>query len=149
MEEKKNEKNEPLPYELDAMHGKDMPDGLAHYDQMCYLALESLYGLYRAGKITKENAAERKRQIIYSRDIIIKHEKNQDRLAVAIGKTYIRVEQLVTKYREQRKALQGSVSMDSLASLIKTMDDIIETLYPTIPSVKMEDIVTERTDKHE
>lgn len=47
-----------------AMHGTGMPKGLTQSAQLYYLSMERLYGLYRNGTYTRQQAKECKQEII-------------------------------------------------------------------------------------
>lgn len=53
-----------LPYEKEAMHGLDMPDGLEQPDQLMFLCLRQLYGQKRAGLIERNRAALEKSKLL-------------------------------------------------------------------------------------
>ena len=47
-----------------AMHGGDMPNGLNGPEQQLFLSFRYLYGIYRLGRISKENAKTEKGKIL-------------------------------------------------------------------------------------
>ena len=52
-----------FPYEREAMHGDEMPDGLTLYDQAAFQALRCLYKSYYAKTIDRDTASREKRMI--------------------------------------------------------------------------------------
>lgn len=55
-----------FPFERDAMKGEPLPPKLDIADSCLYVALKSLYAMYRAGLIKRKEAAEEKRRLIYN-----------------------------------------------------------------------------------
>lgn len=53
-----------LPYEKEAMHGLDMPDGLGQPDQLMFLCLRQLYGQKRVGLIERNQAVREKGKLL-------------------------------------------------------------------------------------
>lgn len=53
-----------LPYEKEAMHGLNMPDGLEQPDQLMFLCLRQLYGQKRAGLIERNRAVLEKSKLL-------------------------------------------------------------------------------------
>ena len=53
-------------FERDAMKGDPLPQKLDIADSCLYVALKSLYAMYRAGLINRKDAAEEKRKLIYN-----------------------------------------------------------------------------------
>lgn len=53
-----------LPYEKEAMHGLDMPDGLEQPDQLMFLCLRQLYEQKRAGLIERNRAVQEKGRLL-------------------------------------------------------------------------------------
>ena len=49
-----------------AMQGQPLPEGLDIADSCLYIALKYLYAMYRSGLITRKDAAEEKRRLIYN-----------------------------------------------------------------------------------
>lgn len=56
--------SEVLPYEKDAMLGKEMPKGLAYPDQILYLQLRLLYDTHKRGLIDRETAKSEKADML-------------------------------------------------------------------------------------
>ena len=55
-----------FPFERDAMKGSPLPPKLDIADSCLYMALKSLYAMYRAGLIKRKEATEEKRRLIYN-----------------------------------------------------------------------------------
>lgn len=51
-------------YEVQAMNGEEMPDGLSYPDQILFLELRLLYGQYRKGEVSRETAVREKRKLL-------------------------------------------------------------------------------------
>lgn len=56
-------KNE-FQWELNAMRGEEMPDGLSTPDQMLYLSLRMLYNQYKTGIVSREVASREKKKLL-------------------------------------------------------------------------------------
>ena len=56
-------KNE-FQWELNAMRGEEMPEGLSTPDQMLYLALRMLYNQYKTGIVSRETASREKKKLL-------------------------------------------------------------------------------------
>ena len=55
-----------LAFERQAMQGKPLPKGLDIADSCLYVALKSLYAMYRNKLISRKDATEEKRRLIYN-----------------------------------------------------------------------------------
>lgn len=53
-------------FEKDAMQGKPLPKGLDIADSCLYIALKYLYSMYRNKLISRQDAAEEKKRLIYN-----------------------------------------------------------------------------------
>ena len=53
-------------FEKEAMHGQPLPKGLDIVDSCLYIALKNLYAMYRNKLISRKDATEEKRQLIYN-----------------------------------------------------------------------------------
>ena len=53
-------------FERDAMQGKPLPKGLDIDDSCLYIALKNLYAMYRNKLISRKDATEEKRRLIYN-----------------------------------------------------------------------------------
>lgn len=53
-------------FEREAMKGKQLPKGLDIADSCLYIALKNLYAMYRNKLISRKDATEEKRQLIYN-----------------------------------------------------------------------------------
>lgn len=53
-------------FEKDAMHGKPLPKGLDIADSCLYVALKNLYAMYRNKLISRKDATEEKKRLIYN-----------------------------------------------------------------------------------
>lgn len=53
-------------FEKDAMHGKLLPKGLDIADSCLYVALKNLYAMYRNKLISRKDATEEKKRLIYN-----------------------------------------------------------------------------------
>lgn len=53
-------------FEREAMQGKPLPQGLDIADSCLYVALKNLYAMYRNKLISREDAKEEKRRLIYN-----------------------------------------------------------------------------------
>ena len=53
-------------FEKEAMQGKPLPKGLDIADSCLYVALKSLYAMYRNKLISRKDATEEKRRLIYN-----------------------------------------------------------------------------------
>ena len=53
-------------FERQAMHGEPLPQGLDIADSCLYIALKNLYAMYRNKLISRKDATEEKRQLIYN-----------------------------------------------------------------------------------
>lgn len=53
-------------FEGQAMYGKPLPQGLDIVDSCLYIALKNLYAMYRNKLISREDATEEKRRLIYN-----------------------------------------------------------------------------------
>lgn len=53
-------------FEKDAMQGQPLPKGLDIADSCLYVALKSLYAMYRNKLISRKDATEEKRRLIYN-----------------------------------------------------------------------------------
>lgn len=51
-------------WELNAMRGEEMPDGLSTPDQTLYLQLRMLYNQYKTGIVTREVASREKKKLL-------------------------------------------------------------------------------------
>jgi hypothetical protein len=56
--------SEIIPYEQDAMLGKEMPKGMEYPDQILYLQLRMLYDTYKRGLIDRETAKGEKAELL-------------------------------------------------------------------------------------
>ena len=53
-------------FEKDAMQGQPLPKGLDIADNCLYVALKNLYAMYRNKLISRKDAAEEKKRLIYN-----------------------------------------------------------------------------------
>ena len=53
-------------FEREAMQGKPLPQGLDIADSCIYVALKNLYAMYREKLISRKDATEEKRRLIYN-----------------------------------------------------------------------------------
>ena len=53
-------------FERQAMHGEPLPQGLDIADSCLYVALKNLYAMYRNKMISRKDATEEKRRLIYN-----------------------------------------------------------------------------------
>ncbi len=53
-------------FEMEAMQGNPLPKGLDIADSCIYVALKNLYAMYRNKLISRKDAAEEKRRLIYN-----------------------------------------------------------------------------------
>ena len=53
-------------FEKEAMHGQPLPKGLDIADSCLYIALKNLYAMYRNKLISRKDATEEKRMLIYN-----------------------------------------------------------------------------------
>ena len=53
-------------FEKEAMHGQPLPKWLDIADSCLYIALKNLYAMYRNKLISRKDATEEKRQLIYN-----------------------------------------------------------------------------------
>ena len=53
-------------FEKDAMQGQPLPKGLDIVDSCLYVALKNLYAMYRNKLISRKDATEEKRRLIYN-----------------------------------------------------------------------------------
>ena len=53
-------------FEKEAMNGQPLPKGLDIADSCLYVALKNLYAMYRNKLISRKDATEEKRQLIYN-----------------------------------------------------------------------------------
>ena len=53
-------------FERQAMHGEPLPQGLDIADSCLYISLKNLYAMYRNKLISREDATEEKRRLIYN-----------------------------------------------------------------------------------
>ena len=53
-------------FEIEAMQGQPLPKGLDIADSCLYIALKNLYAMYRNKLISRKDATEEKRQLIYN-----------------------------------------------------------------------------------
>ena len=53
-------------FEKEAMHAQPLPKGLDIADSCLYIALKNLYAMYRNKLISRKDATEEKRQLIYN-----------------------------------------------------------------------------------
>ena len=53
-------------FEKDAMQGQPLPKGLDIADSCLYIALKNLYAMYRNKLISRKDAAEEKKRLIYN-----------------------------------------------------------------------------------
>lgn len=51
-------------WELNAMRGEEMPDGLSTPDQTLYLQLRMLYNQYKTGIVSRETASREKKKLL-------------------------------------------------------------------------------------
>ncbi len=90
--------SEELSYERAAMRGEPMPRDLVFPDQLMYQSLALLYVRYRAGAVTREQAAAEKRQLLREHETFVYRWKLGDHYAETIKKT----ELAATAYRKER-----------------------------------------------
>ena len=83
-----------LPYERQAMRGEPLPAGLCMTDRKLYIALRGLYSQYRAGEVTREQAAADKAELL--RDY--EHDRFLDDAAAKLRGMWARIEPYATKY---------------------------------------------------
>ena len=55
-----------FPFERDAMDGKPVPKQLDVADSCLYIALKNLYAMYRRELISRKDATEEKRSLVYN-----------------------------------------------------------------------------------
>lgn len=55
-----------FPFERQAMHGEPLPQGFDIADSCLYIALKNLYAMYRNKLISREDATEEKRRLVYN-----------------------------------------------------------------------------------
>ena len=53
-------------FEKDAMQGQPLPKGLDIVDSCLYMALKNLYAMYRNKLISRKDATEEKRRLVYN-----------------------------------------------------------------------------------
>ena len=53
-------------FEREAMQGKSLPQGLDIADSCLYVALKNLYAMYRNKLISRKDATEEKRRLVYN-----------------------------------------------------------------------------------
>lgn len=83
-----------LPYERQAMRGEPLPAGLCMTDRKLYIALRGLYGQYRAGVISREQAVSDKAELL--RDY--EQDKFLDDTSAKLRGMWARLEPYATKY---------------------------------------------------
>lgn len=55
-----------FPFEREAMQGQPLPKGLDIADSCLYIALKSLYAMYRNKLISRKDATEEKKRLVYN-----------------------------------------------------------------------------------
>ena len=55
-----------FPFERDAMKGEPLPKGLDIADGCLYISLKNLYAMYKKGLISRKDAKEEKKRLIYN-----------------------------------------------------------------------------------
>ena len=65
-EEKRDRVMTEFDFEREAMQGKPLPKGLDIADSCLYVALKNLYAMYREKLISRKDATEEKRSLIYN-----------------------------------------------------------------------------------
>ena len=78
-----------FPFEKDAMNGRPLPQGLDIADSCLYVALKNLYAMYRNKLISRKDATEEKRRLIYNwttdKSKIEFLDRSSDSLKIKIG----------------------------------------------------------------
>lgn len=78
-----------FPFEKDAMNGRPLPQGLDIADSFLYVALKNLYAMYRNKLISRKDATEEKRRLIYNwatdKSKIEFLDRSSDSLKIKIG----------------------------------------------------------------
>ena len=55
-----------FPFERDAMKGEPLPPKLDIADSCLYISLKNLYAMYKKGLISRKDAKEEKKRLIYN-----------------------------------------------------------------------------------
>lgn len=78
-----------FPFEKDAMNGRPLPQGLDIADSCLYVSLKNLYAMYRNKLISRKDATEEKRRLIYNwttdKSKIEFLDRSSDSLKIKIG----------------------------------------------------------------
>ncbi len=109
-------------FEMTAMHGGEMPEGLSLPDQMLFLGLRSLYQTYHSGGIDRETARREKGKLGYQRDL-------WDR-KLHIG------EGLSQKSVEMFKAVEASASRYAKERTLENADKLYRAVYGVLPGAE-------------
>lgn len=86
-------------FERAAMRGDPLPHGMDLADQTAFIALRYLYGQHYAGKISREDAAAEKREVVRA----WKRAKDESESARRTADFFRVVEKYMSCYRKNRK----------------------------------------------
>ncbi len=70
----------PFPWEREAIKGKSLPDGLNQIQQQTYIALRNTGYAFRNGWISRESAAQEKREFFLAYDRAMQKKERDDAL---------------------------------------------------------------------
>lgn len=102
-------------YEKPAARGDPMPDGLSLAEQQTYQAIRYLYAVYRAKRITQEQAAKEKATILRKLRIAQEKEALMDKAHQRAIKMWKDLETATNRYGKERT--------------LENADKLIEAIY--------------------
>ena len=109
-----------FPYERDAMHGLEMPDGLSLLDQYMFLSLRLLYQSHKKGAISREVGQIEKGKLVHQYGIA----RNRMRFE----------EDKFVNFADQRKRIEHSANAYAKNRTLDNADQMYKALYGMMPS---------------
>ena len=101
-------------YEREAARGDVMPDGLTLMEQYAYQAMRNLYGSYRKGLVTKDQAVLEKRRILKSLKQALEKEAFRDKTEKHTASLWKAIESAAARYKNERTLESADAFMEAV-----------------------------------
>lgn len=108
-----------FPWEIQAMDGEEMPDGLPLEEQMAYQAVANLYGRYRKGLITRERGSIEKGRIAHA----LSGSKSKADMSRKLAEHHARL----------LKDLEGAANDYAKSRTLEAADRMYQVIYGMLP----------------
>lgn len=108
-----------FPWEREAMHGDEMPDGLSMEEQWAYQAIAMLYGRYRLKLVDRATGSVEKGKIKYELGLRQRKAGMQRRLCEWDVKLRKGIEGAISSYRKDRTIENADRLVDVIDGFLK------------------------------